>query len=329
MQANLTQIININMVDNLKRSMFALKAKTPYEKSLLKATYDGDFDPPKEKHVQTVILALQGQNMQTTPESAFSLLTQRMTDGHWAAVLKAEMILHRAIEHVGTGFCARLAELNIPMQNFCDPSEKGSAHNRIVQDYFAYIRTNATNKSRKNSILTINASDRARAIERMSEAELAKETGSLIAQLQELVKMGPSCQQAIRNYNLKLTQSVVYWILLDSNGLYKTTAMLTDALIDKFSQLDRQSAGLALDHLQKFDTCTRVLGQFFELANSLPFSGLSAPSYVNRPKEVIASLKSFVDGSEGVRPPQQREEELELPPDMHLTSEEVLSLIHI
>ena len=199
------------MVDNFKRSMFALKAKTPFEKSLLKASYDGDFDAPKEKHVQTIILALQGQNMQTTPEFGFSLLTQRLTDGHWASVIKAELILHRAIEHVGTGFCARLSELNMPMQNFCDPSEKGSAHNRIVQDYYSYIRTNATNKSRKNSILTINASDRARAVERMSESDLMKESGCLVNQLQELVKLGPSCQQALRNYNLKLTQNVVYW----------------------------------------------------------------------------------------------------------------------
>ena len=50
---------------NFKRSIYARKAKTDYEKSLLKATYHKDFDPPKEKHIQKVIWTLQGHNIQT------------------------------------------------------------------------------------------------------------------------------------------------------------------------------------------------------------------------------------------------------------------------
>jgi hypothetical protein len=83
---------------NFKRSIYAAKAKGPFEKAKLKATYEGDFDPPKEKHVQTILWTLQGQNMQTTPEAAFGSLTQRLISTHWATVMKALIIVHRGID---------------------------------------------------------------------------------------------------------------------------------------------------------------------------------------------------------------------------------------
>ena len=49
-------------MENIKRSYYARKAKTGFEKSLLKGSYDGDSNPPKEKHVQAVHWALQGHN---------------------------------------------------------------------------------------------------------------------------------------------------------------------------------------------------------------------------------------------------------------------------
>jgi hypothetical protein len=38
---------------NIKRSLYALRAKGTFEKSKMKATYEGETDPPKEKHVQS------------------------------------------------------------------------------------------------------------------------------------------------------------------------------------------------------------------------------------------------------------------------------------
>lgn len=40
-------------LDNIKRSLYALRAKGTFEKSKMKATYDGETNPPKEKHVQS------------------------------------------------------------------------------------------------------------------------------------------------------------------------------------------------------------------------------------------------------------------------------------
>jgi hypothetical protein len=45
-------------MDNFKRSMYAARAKGAFEKAKLKATYENDFDPPKEKHVQTILWTL-------------------------------------------------------------------------------------------------------------------------------------------------------------------------------------------------------------------------------------------------------------------------------
>jgi hypothetical protein len=45
-------------MDNFKRSLYAARAKGTFEKSKLKATFERDFDPPKEKHVQTILWTL-------------------------------------------------------------------------------------------------------------------------------------------------------------------------------------------------------------------------------------------------------------------------------
>ena len=66
------------MVDNFKRSIYAIRAGSAFEKSLLKATYEGDFDPPKEKHVQTVLWSLQGKSEKHSADQALNLTVQRL-----------------------------------------------------------------------------------------------------------------------------------------------------------------------------------------------------------------------------------------------------------
>ncbi len=296
-----------------------MKAKSPFEKSLLKATYDGDGDPPKEKHVQTILWTLQGQNMQTPPEAAFGGICQRIMTSRWATALKGEIILYRAIEMVGPGYSTRLAEVNIPMQNFNDPTEKGSAHNRIIQDFFTYIKSKAASYSRRNSPLLIPPADRSKLFDSLDDPELMKEVGFLLSQLQHLVKLGPSCHQAIRNYHLKLTQNATYLILKDATPLYKTVCIAIDKMIDRFFQMERRLGELAIEHYKRFETCTRMLSQFFEMASYLPYSGLTPPTFVQRPKEVLASMSSHLQIYEG-QEPQTRED---LPYELQMSKEEL------
>ena len=308
-------------MSNLRRSVYAMKAKTTYEKSLLKATFEGDNDPPKEKHVQTILWTLQGQNHQTPPEQGFSLLTQRLLTGRWATALKTLVILHRGIEQVGSGFASRLADLNLPLQNFNDPSERGSAHNKLIQDYYTYIRTSAHNHSRKGSVLVHEKSERNEAIAKLRPQELMKEVGYLLTQLQNLVKLGPSFHQAIRNYHLKITQNSCYLILREANPLYRVVSLAIDRMIDKFYTMEKQLCEIAIEHYKKFEACTRMLGQFFELGNHLPCTGLQAPNLVKTSKEVLESMKDFA--RQGGAGPGEYEDEGELPPELDLSPEEL------
>lgn len=288
------------IMSNLKRSIYALSAKTPYEKSLLKATYDGDYDSPKEKHVQTILWTLQGQNNQMTPDGALSLLTQRLMTSRWTTVMKTLIILHRGIEQIGASYSAKLADLNLPIQNFNDPSERGSAHNQIIQDYFTFIRSKALNCSRKGSIMLTQPSERYKAIERLDGNELVKEIGLLLVELQNMVKIGPGIQQAIRNYHLKVTQNAAYLILKDANPLFRTLQAAMDKLIDKFFSLGGKTALAGIEHYKKFENCQRMLSQFFELGHSLPFGGLTTPNFVNRPRELLDSMKSYAEDNAGL-----------------------------
>lgn len=281
-------------MENLRRSIYALKAKGTFEKSKLKATYEGDLNPPKEKHVQTILWTLQGQNIETSPEQAFSSLSQRLMATHWCIALKAEIILHRGVELVGPGYSSRLADLNIPMQNFNDPSEKGSAHNKIIQDYFVYIRAKAHNHSRRNSSLLAPPTERASFFVKLEVPDLLRETGYLLTQLGHLVKLGPSFEQAIRNYHAKVTQNAASLILKDGNPLYRTISLAMDRVLDRFFEMERPLAELALEQYKKFEACSKMLAKFYEMATYLPYQGLTPPTFVQRPREVLASLSSFL-----------------------------------
>ena len=302
------------MVDNLKRSLYAIRAGSAFEKSLLKATYDGDFDPPKEKHVQTVLWSLQGKSDKHTPDQALNLTVQRLNTGKWVTILKCLMILHRGIEIVGSNFPQKIASLNLLLGSFNDPTEKGSAHNKIIQDYYAYIKLKATAFSKKDSLMTIEDSEKGRAVTKMRSTEVIKELGLLTNTLEGLVKLGPSCHQALKNYHLRLTQNCVFLILRDSSSLYKATSLLIDKSIELFNTLERSHAEVVAELYQKFETCTRMLEQFFKMSEILPYSGLTAPVIVNRPKDVLLSMKDYIreqprGASTGISSGNDREED--------------------
>jgi hypothetical protein len=204
------------------------------------------------------------------------------------------MIIHRGIEIVGSNYPQKIASLNLLLASFNDPTEKGSAHNKIIQDYYLYIKMKAGSYSRKESIVNIEDSEKARIVGRLRSTEAIKELGQLVNQLEALVKMGPSCHQALKNYHLRLTQNVVFLVLKDSSTLYKCTSLLVDRAIDVFNTLEKNHAEIVLELYQKFETCSRMMEQFFKMSEILPYSGLTAPMIVSRPKETLSSMKDYI-----------------------------------
>jgi hypothetical protein len=93
--------------------------------------------------------------------------------------MKALIIVHRGIDQVGPGYSSRVADLNLPLANFNDPSERGSAHNKMIQEYYAYIKAKAHNHSRRTSSLLVPQTERIGYFEKLSGADLVKEIGFL------------------------------------------------------------------------------------------------------------------------------------------------------
>jgi hypothetical protein len=184
------------------------------------------------------------------------------------------------------------------MQNFNDPSERGSAHNKIIQDYFVYIRAKAHNHSRRNSAMLSPPTERARFFERLDDPELLRETGYLLTQLGHLVKLGPSCEQTIRNYHLKVTQNATALLLKDANPLYRSLAIAMDRVVERFFEMELKYAEVAIEQYKKFESCSRLLAKFYEMATYLPFQGLSPPTFVQRPREVLLSMSAYLDDPE-------------------------------
>ena len=204
------------------------------------------------------------------------------------------LIIHRGIDQVGPGYASRVADLNMPLQNFNDPSEKGSAHNKMIQEYWGYIKAKAVNHSRRNSALLAPQTERSKYFEKLQTTELLKETEYLNRQLANMVKIGQPASLALRNYGLKITQTVVMAVLKDAAMLYRTVDMGITVLIDGFSEVQPDQLEGAIDNYKKFEASTTVLKKLYELGNHLPGCvGITPPKFTRRSPEVLHSISSY------------------------------------
>lgn len=63
-----------------KKSFAARKAKTEYEKSLIKVTCKSDSSEPKEKHLFNVLNGLKGGYLELSKDKALTLLRSKLAD---------------------------------------------------------------------------------------------------------------------------------------------------------------------------------------------------------------------------------------------------------
>ena len=294
-------------MDNFKRSLYAARARGTFEKAKLKATYEGDFQPPKEKHVQTIIWTLQGQNPKTTPEVAFESLMQRLLSKNWATVLKTLIIVHRGIGQIGPGYSKRLGEVTAPLDKFHDPSERGNSHNPLIQAYWAYIQSQAASFAQKSSAFLVPQANRAEFFARLAPDELMEQAASLNDSFKKLVAIGPVADQAQKNCGFKVTANTVEVVLKEGVKLYETMEMVIEVLIDKFTDLENEAEAAKL--YKEFDQSTATLKKFISFASNIsPAIEFPAPNFVERPPEVLVSILSYV--SEG-SPLKMSKEEVE------------------
>ena len=226
------------------------------------------------------------------------LIVQRLNSSKWVSVLKCLLILHRGVDLVGSNYPQKISELNLLLSSFNDQTEKGCAHNKIIQDYYSYIKLKGASFSRAESLLNVDDTEKARAVAKLRNRDIIKELRELLNQLEALVKLGPSLYQALRNYNLRLTQNTVFFVLKDSASLYKATSLLIDKALEIFKTIKKEDAEIIIELYQRFEIASRTLEQFFKMSEGLPYTGLSTPLILNRPKNTISSMKEYLSSEE-------------------------------
>ena len=296
-------------MDNFKRSLYAARARGTFEKAKLKATYEGDFQPPKEKHVQTILWTLQGQNPKTTPEVAFDSLCQRLLSKNWATVLKTLIIVHRGIGQIGPGYSKRLGEVKAPLDKFHDPSERGNSHNPLICAYWAYIQAVAANFSQKTSPFLVPQANRAEFFARLSTDDLMQHAASLNDAVKKFAAIGPVSDQAQKNCGFRVTVNTVEWVLKDGMKIYEAMDMVMEVLIDKFTELEEE-AGVAAKLYKEFDQSTTTLKKFLVFAGDInPAIEVPEPKFIERPAEVLVSIMSYVNESSPLKMSKEEVEE--------------------
>lgn len=285
------------------------KNKSAFEQSLKKTMKNGRFHAPKDKHLRTVIWTFQGRDPATHPELALSKLTERLLSSRWEVVLAGLYLLHCAMKPVGTLYCARVPAVTVLVNEFCDASEKGASHNKVVQLYSEYTRVAAGNLAEEHGLLRVQQELALRNVESIGTKEVFREALKLLTQLKCVTGLIEPLQKAIKNYTLGLTKAVTYQVLCDSVPLYKLLGKLFDRLVAQFDSFDLQSALEVYKACLEFGISGKELYALYQLGHKLPYTQIVAPRILEMKQKSLDRMKSRLTQLSNMRPSEEQKDQ--------------------
>ena len=89
---------------------------TKFGKALKKSTTAKYCDPPKSKHILTLLGGLNNQDSKVRVDEAICSLKNRIADNHWRTSFKALIITHHALQTLDSTFAAKMM-IDFPESN--------------------------------------------------------------------------------------------------------------------------------------------------------------------------------------------------------------------
>eukprot|EP00742_Colponemidia_sp_Colp-10_P002941 GILJ01003138.1.p1 GENE.GILJ01003138.1~~GILJ01003138.1.p1 ORF type:complete len:556 (+),score=104.74 GILJ01003138.1:97-1764(+) len=286
-------------MNQFARQVTAFAASSFFDKAKIKGTFD-DFDAPKEKHIQTMIWSLSGQNPETPESEAFRSLVERMQKKkEWKIVLKTLIVFHRAMDD-GDQRCIDTISSNTHAFNLANFLDKSTTlawdHSVFIRKYSFYLEEKIHNLSRRTSVLRKGKAREDSVFNNMLIEELRDEIPPLQAQLRALLDVFFDGKQVTSiSATHGVTLAAMQLLLKDCLKLYRYLNQGIIAIIDKYFTSRVSDARACLDIYKKFIADTDLVIRFCDYCKGIPGIVMkNIPSFNVPPESFLQTLEDYI-----------------------------------
>ncbi|PWA82096.1 hypothetical protein CTI12_AA167450 [Artemisia annua] len=250
------------------------KVNSDYKKldvSIVKATNHVEC-PPKEKHVRATLFAVIFAAISATRPRAdvaycIQALARRLSKtSNWAVALKTLIVIHRALREVDPTFQEEL--LSYGTKTLFNLSHFKDDSSPKAWDYSSWIRTYALYLEERLNCFHILKYDVETERIRTRDLDTPELFGQLSA-LQQLLYRVLGCEPqgaAVHNFVIQLAFTMV---ASESIKIYKAVSEGTQTFVDKFFEMKRYDAVIAMDIYKRAGMQAERLSDFYEMCNSI------------------------------------------------------------
>lgn len=224
--------------------------------------------PPKERHIRAIFAAVSATRPRADVAYCIHALHRRLSKTHnWAVALKTLMVIHRALREVDPTFHEELINYGRSRGHMLNLSYFKDDSSANAWDYSAWIRSYALYLEEKLECFRILKydveADRSKTKD-LDEMVLLEQLPSLQQLLYRVLGCQPEGVTA-QNFVIQLALSMV---ASESMNIYNAINDGTINLVDKFFEMPREKAILALDIYRRAGQQAEKLSEFYEICKT-------------------------------------------------------------
>nr|GEW70751.1 putative clathrin assembly protein At5g35200 [Tanacetum cinerariifolium] len=234
--------------------------------SIVKATNHVEC-PPKEKHVRVIFAAISATRSRGDVAYCIQALARRLSKTrNWAVALKTLIVIHRALREVDLTFQEEL--LSYGTKTLFNLSHFKDDSSPKAWDYSSWIRTYALYLEERLNCFHVLKYDVETERIRTRDLDTPELFGQLSA-LQQLLYRVLGCGPqgaSVHNFVIQLAFTMV---ASESVKIYKAVSEGTQTFVDKFFEMKRYDAVIAMDIYKRAGMQAGRLSEFYKMCNSI------------------------------------------------------------
>jgi len=288
------------MFKSIVRSVVSVGATTNFEKARLQITYKGDFEPPNEKDLTSVLKTLAGEDKETKPNIAFNVIIAKLQSsdsrGYWNYLVKNLVILDRMLDD--KRFVHDVSELELDyVENFKDSKTKMRI-DELVREYYRFVKAKARLYADPKCSLNVAKTAKKDFFLKLSTKKILEDSKILDCFIDIAFNVTKTGIDGHLKY--PLNQYVFLLILYTLLSVYSTQYMAMIIIIDRYFDTDITTAKECLDAYRRFLRNTEGIVRFTNNHQFIPGFQVSLHEFHNSVSDakVQKSMEEYIQLSE-------------------------------
>jgi len=235
------------------------------EKRVVKATYD-DFDPPKAKHVESLVLL-------SADHDLLQFLDKRIISPQWNICFKSLILMHKILQEGNPRFFSELLEvpsiLELPQQFDSFGDIEASIHAKFINFYAKYLTLKISSYRELNiSIERFPTNQAKKWSKKLNNSQLIKTITILQTQFTAILKLSPKSSEEQQS---PITISAMTLIIKDAFRLYSILTLLMMLVLEHYDSMNLVQTETILLATQKFILQNKKFRQWSNLLAKINF----------------------------------------------------------